>query len=63
MILSILFDRYSRSTLKCLKRIVLSNLNKMIIMTYHVLIDVETLRIDNMRYLEKEFIKLICINP
>ena len=45
------------------KRISLSNLTRMMSMTYPVAIDVWTLRIDGGCSLKKEFIKLISMNP
>ena len=54
---------YSRRTSNYLERIALSNPTHMMSMDNHVAIDVETLRIDSECSLEKEFTKLICMNP
>ena len=55
--------RYLRWTSNYPKRITLSDPTHMISMADLVAIDVETLRIDGGCSLEKEFAKLICINP
>ena len=55
--------RYSRKTLNYLERIALSDLIHMMSMAYPVAISVEALKIDSMCSLEKEFTKLICMNP
>ena len=57
-----IFVRYSRRTSNYLERITLSNLTRMS-MVDHVDIGVETQRIDIGCSLEKEFTKLIRINP
>ena len=44
-------------------RITLSNLTHMMSMVDHVAIGVETLTINSVCSLEKEFIELICMNP
>ena len=54
---------YSRRTLNYLERITLYDLNHMISMTNFINIGVETERINSGDSLEKEFIKLICVNP
>ena len=54
---------YSRRTLNYPKRITLSDPTYMISIANIVAIGVETLRIDNGRSLEKEFIELIRMNP
>ena len=54
---------YSRKTSNYSERITLSNLTHMISMIDHVAIGVETLRIYNGCPLEKEFTKLIRMNP
>ena len=46
-----------------LKRIIISNPTRMMSMADHVAIDVETLRINSGCSLEKEFTKLIRMNP
>ena len=55
--------RYSRRTLNYSERITLSNPTHMISMDGPVAIGVETLRIDSGCSLEKEFTKLIRMNP
>ena len=55
--------RYLRRTLNYPKRIILSNLNYMMSMTDLIVIVVETRRVDSGYSLEKEFTKLIYINP
>ena len=50
-------------TLNYLERITLSNLIHMMSMVDHVAIGVETPRIDSRCSLEKDFTKLICMNP
>ena len=54
---------YSIRTSNYPERIALSNQTHMMSMTDHVAIGVETLRIDSGRSLEKEFTKLIRMNP
>ena len=54
---------YSRRTLNYLEGIVISNPTHMMSMVDHVVIGVETLRIDSECSLDKEFIKLIRMNP
>ena len=54
---------YSRRTSNYPKRITLSDLNHMMSMADHVAIGVETPRIDSGCSLEKEFTKLIRMNP
>ena len=54
---------HSRRTSNHQKRIVLSNTTHMMSMADPVAIDVETLRIDSGCSLEKEFTKLIYMNP
>ena len=54
---------YSRGTLNYLKRISLFDPTYIMSLADHVAIDVETLRIDNGCSLEKEFTKLIHLNP
>ena len=46
-----------------LERITLYDPTQMMSMSDHVSIDVETLRIDSGCSLEKEFTKLLCMNP
>ena len=53
----------SRGILNYLERITLSDPTHMLSMADYVAIDVETLRIDSGRSLEKEFTELICMNP
>ena len=55
--------RYSRGISNSPERIVLSDSTHMMSMVDPIAIDVETLRIDNGCSLEKEFIKLIHMNP
>ena len=55
--------RYSRRTSNYLERITLSDSTHMISMIDLVAIGVETLKIDNGCSLEKEFTKLIHMNP
>ena len=45
------------------ERIALSNPNHMMSMADHIAIGMETLRIDSGCFFEKEFTKLICMNP
>ena len=54
---------YSRRTSNYSERITRSNLTLMMSMVDTVAISVETLRIDSRCSLEKEFIKLIRMNP
>ena len=54
---------YLRRTSNYLERIVLSNPSHMMSMADPIAIDVETLRIDSRCSLEKEFTKLIRMNP
>ena len=54
---------YSRRTSNFPKRIILSDPTHMMSMTNHVTISVETLKIDSGCSLEKEFAKLIRVNP
>ena len=54
---------YSRRTSNYLERITLSNLTHIMSMTDHLAIYVDTLRINCGCSLEKEFTKLICMNP
>ena len=54
---------YSRRTSNYLEKITLSDLTHMMSMTDHVAIGVETPRIDSGCSLEKEFTKLISMNP
>ena len=63
MISTFLFVGYSRGTSNYLERISLSDPTHMMSMIDPVAIDVETQRIDSGCSLEKEFIKLICMNP
>ena len=53
---------YSEKKLNCLKKIILYNLNHMINIVDFIAISVETLRIDSVCFLEKEFTKLIQMN-
>ena len=53
---------YSRRTSNYLERIALFDLTHTISMANHVAINVETLRIDGVSSLEKEFTKLIHMN-
>ena len=62
MIQIFLFERYSRRILNYLEKITLYNLILMMIMVDLVIISVKTPLIDGRYLLEKEFIKLICIN-
>ena len=55
--------RYLRRTSNYLERIALSNPTHMMSMANPIAIGVETLRIDNGCSLEKEFTKLIRMNP
>ena len=55
--------RYSRKALNYLEKIALSDPTYMMSMIDLVAIDVETLRIDSVCYLEKEFTELIPMNP
>ena len=55
--------RYSRRTLNYLERIALSNPTHMMSMADPIAIGVETLSIDSECSLEKEFTKLIRMNP
>ena len=55
--------RYSRGTLNYPKIVALSNPTHMMSMADPLVIDVETLRIDSGCSLEKEFTKLIYMNP
>ena len=54
---------YSRRTLNYLERIRLADPTRMISMVNHIAISVKTVRIDSWCSLEKEFTKLICMNP
>ena len=54
---------YSRGTSNYSKRITLSYPTHVMSMVALVAINVEMLRIDSEGFLEKEFIKLICMNP
>ena len=54
---------YSRRRSNYLERIVLSEITHLMSMANHVAIDVETPRIDSGCSLEKEFTKLIPMNP
>ena len=54
---------YLRRTLNYLERVKLSKLTHMMRMDDYVTIDVESLRINIGRSLEKEFTKLIYMNP
>ena len=54
---------YSRRTSYYLERIVLSTPTHMMSMADPIAISVETLRIDSGCFLEKEFTKLIRMNP
>ena len=54
---------YSRRTSNYLEIIALSNLTHMMSMVDPIAIGVETLRIDSGCYLDKEFTKLIHMNP
>ena len=54
---------YFRGTLNYLERIVLSDPTHMMSMTDLIAINVEILRIDSWCSLEKEFTKLIRMNP
>ena len=54
---------YSRGTSNYLERVTLSDLTHMMSMADPVAINVETLRIDSGYSLEKEFYKLIYMNP
>ena len=58
-----LFMRYLRRTSNYPKRITLCHPNHMMSIIDPVAIDVEALRIDNTCSLEKEFTKLIYMNP
>ena len=58
-----LFVEYSRRTLNYLERITLSDPTYMMNMVDHIVINVETLKIDNRYSLEKQFIELIYMNP
>ena len=60
MFLTFLFMGYLRRMSNYLERIILSDLTHM---TNHVTNGVETRTIDSRCYLEKEFIKLIHMNP
>ena len=62
MFYKFLFVGYSRTS-NYLERIVLSNTTHTMSMVDPIAINVETLRIDNRCSLEKEFIKLIHMNP
>ena len=55
--------RYSRRTSNYPERIIISNPNHMMSMVDPIAISVETLRIDSGCSLEKEFTKLIRMNP
>ena len=54
---------YSRTKSNYPERIALSNPSHMMSMVDHIAIGVETLRIDSGCSLDKEFTKLICMNP
>ena len=54
---------YSIGTLNYSERIALSDLTHMMSMADPVAISMKTLRIDSGCSLEKEFTKLICMNP
>ena len=54
---------YSKGTLNYPKRIALYDLTHIMSMVDLVAISVETLRTNSGCFLEKEFIKLICMNP
>ena len=54
---------YSRETSNYPKRIALFDPTHMMSIVDHIVIDVETLRIDRRCSLEKEFTELIRINP
>ena len=54
---------YSRRTSNYPERITLYNPSHMMIMADPIAIGVETLRIDSVCYLEKEFTELIRMNP
>ena len=58
-----LFVEYSRRTLNYMERITLSDPTYMMNMVDHIVINVETLKIDNRYSLEKQFIELIYMNP
>ena len=58
-----MFVGYSRKTLNYLERIILSDPTQMMSMVDPVAIGVKTLRIDSECSLEKEFTKLIRMNP
>ena len=58
-----MFMGYSRRTLNYLERISLSDLTHMMSIDDLVAIGVETQMIDNGCYLEKQFTKLIRMNP
>ena len=58
-----LFVRCSKRISNYMERITLSNLTHMMSMANHMDISVEIPRIDSGCYLEKEFIKLIYMNP
>ena len=55
--------RYSRGASNYLKRIILSYLIHIMTIANTVAIGVETVQIDSRCSLEKEFTKLICMNP
>ena len=55
--------RYSRGTSNYPKIIALYDPTHMMSMVDHVAIGIEKLRIDSSCSLEKEFTKLICMNP
>ena len=63
MFLTFLFLGYTRGTSNYPKIIALSNLTYMMSMVDLVDIGVETLNIDIVCSIEKEFIELICMNP
>ena len=63
MLQTFLFVRYSRRTSNHLERITLSDLTHMMSIVDPIAISVEILRIDSGCSLEKEFNKLICMNP
>ena len=63
MLQTFLFVGYSRSTSNYPERITLSNLTHMMSMVDPIVIGVETLKIECGCSLEKEFTKLIHMNP
>ena len=62
MFLIIIFKGYPRMTSKYFVRISLFNLTHMMSVANHVIIEMETPKIDNGSFLEKEFTQLIYMN-